>query len=88
MDSAVVSNVACRVLFMHSAGSMRWYTSDGVAYGLHGHQAYGKPILIIQSKLHLTMIAHDWWEWPCICLHTVVAYKHLLAGKAWSLAVA
>ena len=46
MDSTVVSNAACRVLAMHLAGSMRWYTSDGVAYGLHGHQAYGKPILI------------------------------------------
>ena len=88
VDSTVVSNAACRVLSMHSAGSMRWYTSDGVAYGLHGHQVYVKPILITQSKLRLNMIAHDWWEWPCICLQTVLVPKYLLGGKTSSLAVA
>ena len=39
------------ILSMHLAGSMRWNTSDGVVCNLHGHQAYGKPILMTQSKL-------------------------------------
>ena len=88
MDSMVVSNVVCRVFSMHLAGSMRWHTSDGVAYDPHGHQAYGKPIPIAQSKFCLTMIAHDWWKWPSICLQTVLTPKHLLGGKVASPAVA
>ena len=51
MDSTVISNAACRVLSIHLVGSMGGHTSDRVAYDLHGHQAYGKPILITQSKL-------------------------------------
>ena len=87
MDNTVASNAACIVLSMYLAGSMRWYTSDGVAYDLRGYQAYGKPILMTQSKLRLTTIAHDWWEWLCICLQNVLAPKHLLCGKALSLPV-
>ena len=34
------------------------------------------------------MIAHVWWKWPCVCLQTVLAPKHLLGSKASSLAVA
>ena len=62
MDSIVVPNAACGVLFMHIVGSMEWHTSDRVAYDLSGHPAYVKPILITQSKLCLTMMAHAWWK--------------------------
>ena len=64
MYSTVASNAACRVLSMQLTDGKRWYTSDGVAYDLRGHQACGKPILISQSKLRLIMIVHDWWERP------------------------
>ena len=50
MDSTVVPNAVYRVLSMHLVGSMGWHTSGGVAYDLHGHQVYGKSILITQSK--------------------------------------
>ena len=49
MDSTAVSNAACGALSMHLVGSMGWHTSNRVAYDLHGHQAYGKPILITQK---------------------------------------
>ena len=88
MDSMVASNVACRVLPMHSTGGEKWYTNDGVAYDLYGHQAYGKPILIAQSKLNLIMLIHDWLGWPCIYLEMDLAPSHLLGGKISSPAVA
>ena len=88
MDSTVASNAACRVFSMQSASCILWYTSDGVAYDPHGHQASGKLIPIAQSKLCLTMIAHVWWEWLCLCMQTVLEPKHLLGGKTSSLAVA
>ena len=47
---------------MHLVGSMEEHTSDTVAYDLFGPQADVKPILITQSKLHLTMIAHVWYK--------------------------
>ena len=81
-------NAACEVLYMHVVGSMERHTSDRVAYALPGPQDDGKPILIMQSKLCLTMMAHAWWKFPCLCLQTVLAPKHLLGGKASSPAVA
>ena len=57
MDSTVMPNAACGVLSMYVVGSMEWDTSDRVAYDLPGPQTDGMPILITQSKLHLTMIA-------------------------------
>ena len=62
MDSIIMPNAAGAVLSMHVVGSMEWHTSDRVAYDLPGPQADGKPILITQSKLCLTMIAHVWWK--------------------------
>ena len=60
MGITVASNVACRVLSMHPTGGKRWYTSNKVAYDLRGHQAYGKLILLTQSKLSLVVFVHDW----------------------------
>ena len=60
MVGIVMPNAACGVLSMHVVGSLEWHTRDRVAYGLSDHQAGGKPILIVQSKLCLTMIAHAW----------------------------
>ena len=88
MVSIVMPNAVGRVLSIHVVGSIEWHTSNRVAHGLSGHQDGSKPILIMQSKLHLTMIAHEWWKWPCLCLQAVLAPKHLLGGKVSSLAVA
>ena len=60
MDSTVMPNAACGVLSMHVVGSTDWYASNRVAYDLLGPQADGMPILITQSKLCLTTIAHAW----------------------------
>ena len=82
MDSTVMFNAACGVLFMHLAGNMGRYTGDREAYDLHEHQVDGKPILIAQSKLRLTITAH-------VCAYRIVfAPKHLLGGKFSSLVVA
>ena len=54
-------NAACGVLSMYVDGSMEWHTIDMVPYDPPGPQADGKPVLITQSNLRLTMIAHTWW---------------------------
>ena len=85
MDSTVMFNAACRVLFMYLDGSMVWQTGDREAYDLHGHQVDGKPILIAQNKLRLTMIAYLQWKWPCLYLQTVLVPSTCQAVKpqAW-----